>query len=184
MIPTLRTERLTLRAPAERDHEALAAFYASPRSRFVGGPLTAERAWRQLAAEAGHWHLRGYGRWIVEAPGPDGGRAVGLVGLWNPFGWPEREIGWDLFEGFEGRGYATEAGRAARAHAYGTLGWSTAISLVAPENHGSARVAERLGCVREGATDHPVLGPLHVWRHPGPDAVGPDAAAAAAEAAP
>lgn len=166
-IPTLATERLTLRAPAECDHAALAAFYASPRSRFVGGPLTAERAWRKLAEEAGHWTLRGYGRWIVERDG----EAVGLVGLWNPHGWPEPEIGWDLFEGHEGHGYATEAGAAARAHAYETLGWTTAISLVAHGNDGSARVAGRLGCAREADTVHEVFGAMQVWRHPAPSEV-------------
>ncbi|MBM2575727.1 GNAT family N-acetyltransferase [Jannaschia sp. Os4] len=164
MIPTLHTERLILRAPEGRDHAPLAAFYASDRSRFVGGPLTAERAWRKLAEEAGHWILRGYGRWIVERDGT----AVGMVGLWYPDAWPEPEIGWDLFEGHEGQGYATEAGAAARAHAYGALGWTTAISLVAHGNDGSARVAQRLGCTREADIAHEVFGPMQVWRHPAP----------------
>ena len=36
-IPTLETERLTLRAPGARDLGAFATFYASDASRFVGG---------------------------------------------------------------------------------------------------------------------------------------------------
>ena len=44
-----------------------------------------------------------------------------------------------------GKGYATEAAQAARAHAYDVLGWETAISLIDPENLGSKAVAERLG---------------------------------------
>ena len=52
-IPTLHTERLTLRGPDARDIEPMRAFYASDRSRFVGGPLTAELAWRHLGTEIG-----------------------------------------------------------------------------------------------------------------------------------
>ena len=166
-IPQLTTERLTLRAPASGDMEALCAFYASDRSRFVGGPLTREQTWRQLATEIGHWTLRGYGRWMVDVT--ETGATVGMVGLWNPEGWPEPEIGWDLMNGHEGKGYATEAGEAARAYAYDILGWSTAISLVKPENLGSARVALRLGAWLDGEYAHPRFGKLDIYRHPAPD---------------
>lgn len=168
-IPTLTTERLTLRAPEQRDFDVFAEFYASDRAKFIGGPLDRERAWRQLATEAGHWQLLGYGRWIVAERAND--QAVGMVGIWNPEGWPEPEIGWDLFNGSEGKGYATEAAEAARAFAYDVLGWSTVISLVAPANEGSARVATRLGAVKDAEFDHPRLGHLHVYRHPAPDAL-------------
>lgn len=169
-IPTLHTQRLILRAPEERDFAPFAAFYAGERSHFVGGPLCDEAAWRMLAMEAGHWQLKGFGRWIVEAR--DSGETIGMVGLFCPFGWPEPEIGWDLFDGHEGRGYATEAGTAARGFAYDVLGWATAISLVKPENTGSARVAERLGCTRDGSFTHQRHGLMHVWRHPAPEALG------------
>ncbi|MBN2906534.1 MAG: GNAT family N-acetyltransferase [Rhodobacteraceae bacterium] len=165
--PTLETERLILRIPGVADFPALRAFYAAPRSRFVGGPKTPEGAWRQLATEIGHWALRGYGRWIVEDK--ESGAACGLIGLWNPEGWPEPEIGWDLFEGFEGRGYATEAARAARAHAYDTLGWPTAISLVNPDNTASARVAERMGARPDGHFTHENFGTVTIYRHPAPE---------------
>jgi len=165
--PTLTTDRLTLRAPGPRDFPALAAFYGSERSKFVGGPMTAETTWRQLACEIGHWTLCGYGRWTVLQT--DTGTPVGMVGLWNPKGWPEPEIGWDLFDGFEGRGYATEAAIAARDFAYDTLGWTTAISLVKPDNRASARVAERLGARRDGTFAHARFGVLDIYRHPAPD---------------
>lgn len=164
MIPTLQTERLTLCPLAERHFEPLAAFYASDRSQFVGGPLTAERTWRTLATEAGHWALRGYGRFAVEET--QSGAMVGVIGPWNPHGWPEPELGWDLMNGFEGKGYATEAALAARDWAYSTLGWTTAISLVAHGNDGSARVAQRLGCTLEGPYTHEIFGEMTVWRHP------------------
>lgn len=78
MIPTLTTDRLTLTALGKRHFAPLAAFYADPRSSFVGGPLTAERTWRVLAAEIGHWSLRGYGRFAVELS--ETGEMVGQIG--------------------------------------------------------------------------------------------------------
>lgn len=167
-VPILETERLKLRDPQESDFAALAEFYASERSRFVGGPLTAERTWRALATEVGHWTLRGYGRWsLVEK---SSGAFCGMVGPWNPEGWPEPEIGWDLMNGFEGKGYATEAARAALGYAFGTLNWPTAISLVADGNDGSAAVAQRLGARLDGRFSHELWGEMSVYRHPKPEA--------------
>lgn len=168
-IPTLQTQRLILRAPNAGDFDAFAAFYASPRAQFVGGPLDAEASWRMLAMEIGHWTLKGFGRWAVEAK--DSGDTVGIIGLFDPQGWPEPEIGWDLFNGHEGHGYATEAATAARAYAYDILGWSTAISLVVPDNVGSAAVAKRLGAQRDGSFTHARHGFMHIWRHPDADAL-------------
>lgn len=166
-IPTLRTERLILRAPRGADAAAHAAFYATERAIFVGGPLEAEIAWRALAAEAGHWLLRGYGRWIVEDAAS--GETLGLVGPWFPEGWPEPEIGWTLFAG-EGAGVAFEAAEAARAHVYGTLGWTTAISLIDPLNARSLALAGRLGATFDGLFDHVRFGRMAVYRHPDPAA--------------
>ncbi len=162
-IPTLTTARLTLRAPQADDFDTFAEFYASERARFVGGPATREQSWRMLATELGHWALRGYGRWAVEET--SSGKLAGIIGNWYPLGWPEPEIGWDLMNGFEGRGYATEAALAALNHAYRTLGWSTAVSLVSPPNDGSRKVARRMGAGKEGMFTHERHGLLEVWRH-------------------
>lgn len=165
-IPTLHTPRLTLRAPGPQDFATFAAFYASDRAKFVGGPLTSEGSWRMLAMEIGHWSMAGFGRWIVDVTG--GPACVGLVGLFAPYGWPEPEIGWDLFEGHEGKGYATEAALAARNFAYETLGWKTAISLVKPANVASAAVAVRMGAQPDGVFSHERHGELAIYRHPTP----------------
>lgn len=167
--PTLETERLIMRAPNLDDLEAMAAFYATERSRFVGGPQTRELVWRTLAMEAGHWILNGFGRWTLVEKST--GASVGTVGLWHPEGFPERELGWDLFEGATGKGYATEAALAARAHAYDVLGWTTLISLVADGNDASERVARRLGAQHDGNFTHERYGPMRVFRHPGPEAI-------------
>ncbi|MGR3714045.1 MAG: GNAT family N-acetyltransferase [Shimia sp.] len=166
VVPSLETERLILRAPVASDAEHMATFFASDRSKFVGGPLSAEQSWRVLATEIGHWTLRGYGRWIVETR--DTQTPVGNVGLWYPHGWPEAEIGWDLFDGFEGQGFAAEAAIAARSYAYDVLGWQTVISLVDPQNTASRKLAQRLCARQDGVFQHERYGELQIWRHMSP----------------
>ncbi|MEL6683350.1 MAG: GNAT family N-acetyltransferase [Pseudomonadota bacterium] len=166
MIPVLHTESLTMRAPRWDDFEAYAAFRGSDRTKLLGGPFTREQAFNQLAEIAGHWALRGYGRWMVADRATD--QPLGIVGLYYPEGWPEPEIAWSVFEIGEGRGIAHEAALAARAYAYDTLGWTTAVSLIDPANTRSVALGQRLGCVQDAPYDHPSLGILHVWRHPGP----------------
>jgi RimJ/RimL family protein N-acetyltransferase len=73
------------------------------------------------------------------------GAFVGRVGLHYPEGWPEPEIGWAIARTYWGRGYAFEAATAALRTAFERLGWSRAISLIAPLNLRSIRLAERLG---------------------------------------
>ncbi|MEO0992817.1 MAG: GNAT family N-acetyltransferase [Pseudomonadota bacterium] len=169
-IPVLETERLRLRAPSEDDMAAEVAFYASERSRFVGGPIGRDLVWRGLAGQLGHWVLRGYGMWAVEEI--ETGIYCGSVGPWYPDGWPEPEIGWALVDGAEGRGIAREAAEAARRYAYGTLGWTTAISLIDPANARSIALAERMGARFERDYDHPSKGRMAVYRHPAPQDLG------------
>jgi len=168
-IPTLRTERLTLRAPQASDLAAYTAFCTSPRSVGVGGPYSDVDAFPRLCGLIGHWHLRGYGRWMLADPDTD--EPLGVVGLMFPVGWPEPEIAWSLFEVAEGRGLAFEAAHTARAYAYDTLGWSTVISCVRPDNTRSLALAKRMGATFEAIHTHPDLGDLHIWRHPAPQEV-------------
>lgn len=164
-IPTLTTERLTLRAPMAADFDALRAFHSSDRSHFVGGPFTEAESFDYLCKVIGHWTMRGYGRWVVTLTGAED-RPLGLVGPYYPSDWPEPEIAWTLWQGAEGKGIATEAAHAARSFAYETLGWTTAVSMIAPKNVRSIALAERLGCTRDGAFDHERFGRLDMWRHP------------------
>ena len=169
VIPTLTTERLTLRAPRLSDFAAYADFRASDRARFVGGPNTEIQAWGQFIGLAGQWAIRGYGRWI--AADRDSDAPLGVVGLLYPIGWPEPELAWSMFAEGEGHGLAQEAALAARAYAYGTARWSTAISLIDPTNARSVALAQRLGCHPEADYQHEVFGAMQIWRHPSPEAL-------------
>ena len=103
--------------------------------------MAATRAWHAFAADVGGWDLLGFGSWAIEEKAT--GAFAGQLSLNKPPHFPEREIGWFLLAGFEGRGYATEAALAARAFAYGTLGWPTAVSYVDPDNARSIALARR-----------------------------------------
>ncbi len=168
-IPLLETERLRFRMVSKDDFEEERAFYATDRSKGVGGPLDARMVWRTLAFIMGHWVMHGYGLWGLEDKAT--GRYVGRAGFLNPHDWPEPEIAWTLMEHAEGKGLAFEAARAVRDFAYGTLGWTTAISLVKADNTRSAALAERLGCWRDSTFQHATEGEVPVWRHPGPEAL-------------
>ncbi|MEL7150419.1 MAG: GNAT family N-acetyltransferase [Pseudomonadota bacterium] len=165
MTMSLQTERLVLRRPNGDDAAAIMAFYNTERSQFTGGNLGRFNAWKQTAAMLGHWEVAGFGLWAVTARGSDD--ILGLVGPFYPDGWPETEIGWVMFDGAEGKGYAFEAAKAALSDARARLGWRDIVHYIAPENTRSITLAERLGAARdaEAATPKPD-DPCLVYRQP------------------
>ena len=167
-IPTVETENLRLRCPRLSDFDAYAAFRMSDRAKHVGGACTRAQAFDKLGEIIGHWHLRGYGRWMVADKATDA--PLGVVGPYYPDDWPEPEIAWSVFEDAEGRGVAFEASKASLDFAYNTLGWTTAISCVEPGNTRSIALAERLGAKREADFTTVDGLRLQVFRHTGPEA--------------
>ena len=168
--PVFTTARLTLRAPEAADFEVFAPFVMSDRARFIGGGADKGigHAWRVLAIITGHWHLRGWGTFVLVDKAT--GRPLGSAGPWMPGDWPEPELGWTIWTPeAEGRGYAFEAVTALRRHAYGDLGWPTAVSYIDARNDRSIALARRLGCTLDETADRPARDePLMVWRHPAP----------------
>ncbi len=174
MVPTdlhINTPRLSLRLPRMADWPVWERFAMSQRAQFIGGPYDQRQAWRTFAHVAGQWMLRGYGSFVFCEKDTDA--ALGMTGPWHPADWPEREIGWTVWTPkAEGKGYAFEAAQAARAYAYATLGWDTAVSYIAPGNARSIALAERLGCTLDTDAAQPDHAPCLVYRHPAPDADG------------
>ena len=143
-IPVLETGRLVMREWRRSDFDAYAASNADAEvQRFLGGPQDREQSWRTLALQIGHWELRGYGQWALERR--EDGRMIGRAGLWNPEGWFGVEVGWKLDRDVWGNGYATEAAAASLAWAWRELDVDRVLSVIAPENDASLRVAARLG---------------------------------------
>jgi RimJ/RimL family protein N-acetyltransferase len=166
-IPTLTTDRLILREPRESDFTAMLSFNDSPRASFVGGGRDRQWVWRGLLANIGHWVLRGYGLFSVETKAGD---FIGRIGMIYHDGWDEPELGWHLFDGFEGLGYGVEAARAARDDYYARITSHPPISYIDPENPRSEALARRLGATPE--REAKVFGKwINIWRHPAPEAL-------------
>lgn len=149
LIPTLRTDRLILRPPVIEDFPDYSALMASERATFMGGPFDERAAWGMFASDIAMWPLYGHGALMIEVAST--GQCIGQVDINHGPLFPEKELGWFLYDGHEGHGYATEAGRALRDWAFGTCGLATLVSYFDPQNVRSMAVSERLGGTRDGA---------------------------------
>ena len=168
--PRFETERLILRGPEMPDAEPFIAFSADKeRSEGFGYIPQRDEAWRWFALNIGHWYIHGYGYLTIEDK--ETGNPAGICGIWNPEGWPEPEIGWVVYEGFEGKGIAYEAAVAVRAWAYAELKFTTLTSNIVPGNTRSVALAERLGATFEREYENVQMGLDHLYRHPAPEAL-------------
>ncbi|MEM7281150.1 MAG: GNAT family N-acetyltransferase [Pseudomonadota bacterium] len=159
------TQRLLLRQLTLDDFEDFAHYFGDESlSRFVGGPCDREEAWRKMAMLVGHWNLRGFGYWAVEDKKTH--MFSGCVGLWRSEAWPEMELGYWLLPKAQGKGFATEAAKAALAFATDTLNTPSLVSYVAKDNRPSIQVAQRLGAYPDGEVRLANFGVHQVYRYP------------------
>ena len=159
----LDTPRLRLRQWRASDVVPFAAMNADPRVMEFFPELmrppesrAVARRIRELIAE------RGWGLWAVEVRNE--AHFIGFVGLHEPA--PELpcapcvEIGWRLAPAHWGRGYATEAARAALAVGFTRLGLNEIVSFTSLPNLRSQAVMQRLGMRRDAHTfEHPAIPP-------------------------
>ena len=169
--PTIDTQRLTLRQHRIEDFDAYAALWASERAIYMGGPLDRRGAWNWFTSDVAQWALFGFGAWAVDMRD---GTNIGQVVLQKPDHFPEVEIGYVLYDGFEGQGFMIEAVEAARGYAYADLGMETLVSYIDPKNTRSVALATKLGAQRDATAALPVgetEDDTHVYRHPMPEAI-------------
>jgi RimJ/RimL family protein N-acetyltransferase len=159
IAPTLETERLTLRHVRAEDVGYFADVHADEEiSRYIGGAVPREDAWRRAMTGAGFWSVLGIGLWTIERQSD--GRAIGHVGFFDfqrgmePSIAGEPEMGWVLTGEAHGQGYAREASQAA-------LDWFDANfrdvsipAIISLGNTPSMRLAERLGFERQSDADY------------------------------
>src|SRR3954452_25503627 len=166
MAVELRTARLLLRGWRDDDAAAFAAMSADPAvMRYLPPP---DRDW--IPRVRAHWREHRFGQFVVELPGE--APFIGVVGLAHvrfalPFA-PAVEAAWRLAPAYWGKGYATEAARAAIEDGFGRLGLGEIVAFTVPANEASQRVMIRLGMTRypSGDFDHPAFPPGHpLCRH-------------------
>lgn len=162
-IPEIETERLRLRAPSMDDYPVYAGFQRDDRGTGLADGPPDREAWLDFCELTSSWLLRGFGPWTMEPRA--GGAPLGVAVIDHEFGDPEPEVGWLVTPEAEGAGFATEGGRAALAHAFDALGFTTLVSYVDRGNARSIRVAERLGGSRDRAAERGLDGETLVFRH-------------------
>jgi RimJ/RimL family protein N-acetyltransferase len=150
-IPVLETERLLLRGHRLEDFPHSASMWGnSAVTRYIREePFTREESWTRFLRFAGHWAILGFGYWVVVEK--SNGSFAGEVGFADYHrniepsldGTPE--IGWVLSPHAQGKGFATEAIRAAQAWGDAHFGPIRTACIIAPENLASIRVAEKCG---------------------------------------
>lgn len=140
---SLTTERLRLRFQTMDDFPAYADFMASPRAVGLGGPYDQAGAWWFFCHDLAQWKLFGHGALMIDLL--ETGDCIGQVGINHGPLFHEKELGWFLYDGYEGRGFATEAAVEFKNWALAKLGLPTLVSYVVPDNLSSKKVAERLG---------------------------------------
>jgi RimJ/RimL family protein N-acetyltransferase len=145
------SERLTLRLPALPDFGDSAAMWSDQAVvRHIGRrPFTREESWLRLLRHVGHWQMFDFGFWVVREKTT--GRFVGEVGFGDfrremtPDFKGDPEMGWVLAPAVHGRGYATEAARAALAWMKLHHNPVRTVCIIEPENTASVRVASKSG---------------------------------------
>lgn len=176
-MPTLETERLTIRpfvlADLEVAHRVLSDAWDIPREEQAAHLAERERWLR--------WTVANYQELAALAQPPYGDRAVvqkedgrlvgsaGLVPAMGPFGrlsgfpanrgsrqmYPEVGLFWAVDPAYQGRGYATEAGRALIEYAFGELSLGRIVATTEYANVRSVAVMRKLG--------------MRILRNPRPD---------------
>ena len=158
----IQTDRLLLRRWVQSDRLPFARLNADPQvMEHFPSVLTHDECDAMVARIESHFEQHGFGLWAVEVRGQI--PFIGFVGLSIPsfeaHFTPCVEVGWRLALEFWGRGYATEAARAALAFGFGPLDLEEIVSFTVPENERSRRVMDRVGMTHNPADDfeHPSL---------------------------
>lgn len=89
------------------------------------------------------YEKNGFGLYLAELKHT--GEAVGICGFVRRDSLPVPDIGFAFLRKFHGRGYATEAARAALKHARETLGIERILAITTLTNDASGNVLEKIG---------------------------------------
>lgn len=149
----LETQRLLLRRLKMDDVDDLLDIFSDPEAmRYYPATKNRREAENWVRAALDSYRKNGFGLWAAILKGSN--EFAGQCGLvaQHVDGEEEVEIGYLFLRRFWGRGLATEAARACRDYGFEELGYARLISLIAPANRASRRVAGKIGMSLERET--------------------------------
>jgi RimJ/RimL family protein N-acetyltransferase len=152
----LRSERLALRNWRESDRTAFAALNSAREIMAdLGGPLSREESDAKFDRYVAAFARHGLCRWALEN---GDGLFVGYAGLMpsragHPLG-AHFDIGWRLARAAWGKGYATEAARAALRDGFERVGLTEVLAYTSDDNVRSLAVIARLKLQRAATLDY------------------------------
>ena len=159
------TKRLLLRRWIDSDRDPFAALNADPVvMEHFAAPLSREESDSFADRIETGFSERGWGLWAIEAPQGFVGFAGLSVPTFKADFLPAVEVGWRLARSAWGKGYASEAATASLKYGFEELGLEEVISFTSTTNSASERVMQRIGMMRTGEFDHPVLPEGHRLR--------------------
>jgi len=149
-LATLETERLWLRPMTAEDIDRLLKIFSDLKvmAAFNEPPFNRTQMTHWVQRNLDHQMEYGYGVFSVILKAED--VLIGDCGLevMDVEGELVAELGYDFRSEYWNRGLATEAARAVRDFAFGTLGLPRLVSLIRVGNEASRRVAEKVGMVK------------------------------------
>jgi [ribosomal protein S5]-alanine N-acetyltransferase len=151
----LETPRLALRELGPEDLDFVADMLADADvMRFYPKLYSRAEAQEWMERQRARYTRDGHALWLVTERAS--GAPVGQVGLVMQTidAKPVPEVGYLIHRPYWRRGFASEAARATRDHAFGPLGYPRVISLIRPVNEPSRGVARKMGMAIVGRTMH------------------------------
>jgi len=169
----LKTERLLLRPWQKRDRQPFAAMNADRQvMQFFVGPMTRRQSDEAVDRYLAAFEQDGFSFLVAELR--ETGAFAGVIGLQvmrdvvPNLQQPAVEVGWRLPLEHQGKGLATEGGKAIIDLAFNHFFLDEVVAITAMANTASRRVMEKLGMKHRAELDfdHPRMPPNHLYaRH-------------------
>ena len=150
-FPNLETERLILRRVNATDIKQIFALRSNPETmKYIPRPLlkTAEDAMEHIAMINTKIETNEGINWAITLKGNP--KLIGVIGHYRIK--PEHyraEIGYMLLPEYHGKGIVSEAVKEAVNYGFSVMKLHSIEAILDPENHGSAKVLEKNGFVKE-----------------------------------